>query len=145
MATKKSAAKKSAAKKKVRDDSDAPKITLKEIKEATKMLLTDYAGPFGSDEHPEYGESYLLNVVVDDEPRKLFLNEKSVAGKTFFRAVDDGKMYAVDMGGTMELIFRPRDTGNPPPADVMVGLRFGKVTAKGSKSSDEGDEADLPF
>jgi hypothetical protein len=127
--------------KKVRDDSDVPKITLKDIKEPTKMILTDYAGPFGSNDHPEYGESYLLNVTLEGEPRKLFLNEKSVAGKAFWRAVDGGKLAVVDMGGTMELIFRPRDTGNPPPADVMVGLRFGKATAKGSAASDE----DVPF
>jgi hypothetical protein len=113
---------------KIRDDADVPKVTLKDFREVSKLTLTDYAGPFSSADHPEYGESYLLNLDDGGSKKKLFLNQKSAAGKVFFKAVDSGRLSIVDMGGTMELIFRPKAVEGSD--NIMVELRFGKATVK---------------
>jgi hypothetical protein len=134
--------KKPAPQKKVRDDADVPQLKLKEIDEVAAITLTDYAGPFGSSEHPEYGESYLLNILRDGKKMKLFLNEKTAAGKAFVKAMDSGKLSEVDMGGTLELILRPRlVVSENGEENTMVQLRFGK--ASGKTVSD--DQAEIPF
>lgn len=124
------AAPKKSQKKSVRDDTDNPKLTLKDITTIRTFALTDYAGPFSS----EYGESYLTQLTESNGKKwKLFLSTgnaegegSSAAGRAFKKALDEGKLEPVDMGGTLQLIFRPKPVGKE--GNIMVDLRFGKST-----------------
>lgn len=121
---------------------EIPLLKLKEIKAPFTALLTDYAGPFSS---PDYGDSWLLNLQnpKSKEWAKIFLGEKTAACRAFLAAMSSGRLAAVDKGGTIEAIFRPRQVKGPKGEEfVMIDLRFGKSTdVEGNDKAQE----EIPF